>query len=161
LERWADYCHVPHAAHASKLNQRPVLLPSSIPSFCLLQLFRSFDRRPIAAASLGQVHRAVLHSGGEVVVKVQRPGLKALFDIDLGNLKILAQQLDKQSDDNSDFTVGAVVFLIGRASLGGGYLHKQLTRPTCWHTSYAAFAQFKCSACSVCVDLSPNNYSLS
>lgn len=37
----------------------------------------------LAAAASPQVHRAVLHSGEEVVVKVQRPGLKQLFDIDL------------------------------------------------------------------------------
>lgn len=49
-----------------------------------------------------QVHRAVLHSGQQVVVKVQRPGLKNLFDIDLANLKVLAQQLDR-NDENSDF----------------------------------------------------------
>ncbi|WIA14006.1 hypothetical protein OEZ85_002567 [Tetradesmus obliquus] len=66
------------------------------------KLFRSFDRRPIAAASLGQVHRAVLLTGEEVVVKVQRPGLKQLFDIDLNNLRILAEQLDK-GDENRDF----------------------------------------------------------
>ncbi|KXZ50166.1 hypothetical protein GPECTOR_17g802 [Gonium pectorale] len=66
------------------------------------QLFAKFDERPIAAASLGQVHRATLFSGEEVVVKVQRPGLKQLFDIDLNNLRILAEQLDK-GDDNRDF----------------------------------------------------------
>ncbi|MQM04826.1 hypothetical protein Taro_037631 [Colocasia esculenta] len=46
-------------------------------------LFKEFEDRPIAAASLGQVHRAILHNGEKVVVKVQRPGLKNLFDIDL------------------------------------------------------------------------------
>lgn len=51
------------------------------------QLFERFDPVPIAAASLGQVHRARM-SGQEVVVKVQRPGLKALFDIDLKNLRV-------------------------------------------------------------------------
>ncbi|PNW79848.1 hypothetical protein CHLRE_08g369150v5 [Chlamydomonas reinhardtii] len=66
------------------------------------KLFASFDERPIAAASLGQVHRAVLFSGEQVVVKVQRPGLKQLFDIDLNNLRILAEQLDK-GDENRDF----------------------------------------------------------
>ena len=50
-------------------------------------VFERFDRDPIAAASLGQVHRARL-KGREVVVKVQRPGLKALFDIDLKNLRV-------------------------------------------------------------------------
>jgi len=66
------------------------------------RLFKSFERRPIAAASLGQVHRAVLWSGEEVVVKVQRPGLKQLFDIDLNNLRVLAEQLDKQ-EEGRDF----------------------------------------------------------
>jgi predicted unusual protein kinase regulating ubiquinone biosynthesis (AarF/ABC1/UbiB family) len=47
----------------------------------------------------------VLHTGESVVVKVQRPGLKQLFDIDLNNLRILAEQLDK-GDDNRDFKVG-------------------------------------------------------
>ncbi len=45
-----------------------------------------------------QVHRAVLHSGEQVVVKVQRPGLQKLFDIDLKPLKRLAQQLDAQEE---------------------------------------------------------------
>ncbi|XWK91571.1 MAG: AarF/ABC1/UbiB kinase family protein [Phormidium sp.] len=51
------------------------------------ELYRSFDPIPLAAASLGQVHKAQLHSGEEVVVKVQRPGLVKLFTIDLEILK--------------------------------------------------------------------------
>jgi predicted unusual protein kinase regulating ubiquinone biosynthesis (AarF/ABC1/UbiB family) len=54
------------------------------------ELFASFDPTPLAAASLGQVHKAKLHSGEEVVVKVQRPGLKQLFTIDLAILKTIA-----------------------------------------------------------------------
>ncbi|CAI0476079.1 unnamed protein product [Linum tenue] len=50
-------------------------------------VFERFDFEPIAAASLGQVHRARL-KGQEVVIKVQRPGLKDLFDIDLKNLRV-------------------------------------------------------------------------
>jgi len=46
-------------------------------------LYRDFDSFPIAAASLGQVHRARLHTGEDVVVKVQRPGLSKLFDLDV------------------------------------------------------------------------------
>lgn len=51
------------------------------------ELFLSFDPIPLAAASLGQVHKARLKSGEEVVVKVQRPGLHQLFTIDLAILK--------------------------------------------------------------------------
>ncbi|MCS6793667.1 MAG: AarF/ABC1/UbiB kinase family protein [Oscillatoriaceae bacterium SKW80] len=54
-------------------------------------LFCSFDPVPLAAASLGQVHKAQLHSGEEVVVKVQRPGLRRLFEIDLGIAKGIAR----------------------------------------------------------------------
>ncbi|KAJ6791838.1 uncharacterized protein M6B38_241560 [Iris pallida] len=63
-------------------------------------VFDRFDYEPIAAASLGQVHRANLR-GQEVVIKVQRPGLKDLFDIDLKNLRVIAeylQKLDPKSD---------------------------------------------------------------
>ncbi|AFY68439.1 ABC-1 domain-containing protein [Thalassoporum mexicanum PCC 7367] len=48
----------------------------------LHSVYLDFDHEPIAAASLGQVHKAKLHTGEEVVVKVQRPGLKSLFDLD-------------------------------------------------------------------------------
>ncbi|KAJ0096282.1 hypothetical protein Patl1_27475 [Pistacia atlantica] len=63
-------------------------------------IFDRFDFEPIAAASLGQVHRARL-KGEEVVVKVQRPGLKGLFDIDLKNLRVIAEYLQKV-DPKSD-----------------------------------------------------------
>ena len=55
------------------------------------QLFASFDPIPLAAASLGQVHKAKLKSGEEVVVKIQRPGLKKLFTIDLAILQKITQ----------------------------------------------------------------------
>ncbi|KAL2638811.1 hypothetical protein AAZV13_06G133200 [Glycine max] len=63
-------------------------------------IFDQFDYEPIAAASLGQVHRARLN-GQEVVIKVQRPGLKDLFDIDLKNLRVIAEYLQK-IDPKSD-----------------------------------------------------------
>jgi predicted unusual protein kinase regulating ubiquinone biosynthesis (AarF/ABC1/UbiB family) len=62
------------------------------------ELYQNFDPIPIAAASLGQVHRAQLHSGEEVVVKVQRPGLKRLFKIDLQILKGIARYFQSHPD---------------------------------------------------------------
>jgi predicted unusual protein kinase regulating ubiquinone biosynthesis (AarF/ABC1/UbiB family) len=55
------------------------------------QLFRSFDKEAFAAASLGQVHRAVLKSGEAVVVKVQYPGVEETVQQDLSNIKALLQ----------------------------------------------------------------------
>lgn len=63
------------------------------------ELYRSFDPIPLAAASLGQVHRAQLHSGEEVVVKVQRLGLRQLFEIDLAILKSIAQYFQNRPPD--------------------------------------------------------------
>jgi predicted unusual protein kinase regulating ubiquinone biosynthesis (AarF/ABC1/UbiB family) len=62
------------------------------------ELFRSFDPIPLAAASLGQVHKAQLHSGEEVVVKVQRPGLRKLFTIDLQILRGIARYFQNHPD---------------------------------------------------------------
>ncbi len=57
------------------------------------QLFQRFDKKAFAAASLGQVHRAQLPSGAEVVVKVQYPGVAETVEQDLKNLKALLSAL--------------------------------------------------------------------
>jgi predicted unusual protein kinase regulating ubiquinone biosynthesis (AarF/ABC1/UbiB family) len=64
------------------------------------KIFQNFSEECVKAASLGQVHTA-LYKGQKVAVKVQRAGLKELFDIDLKNLKKLASLLDK-FDPKSD-----------------------------------------------------------
>jgi predicted unusual protein kinase regulating ubiquinone biosynthesis (AarF/ABC1/UbiB family) len=58
------------------------------------ELYDSFDEQHIAAASLGQVHEAWLN-GTRLAVKVQRPGLRDMFDVDLKSLKLLAALLDR------------------------------------------------------------------
>jgi ubiquinone biosynthesis protein len=57
------------------------------------QAFRSFDPVPMAAASIGQVHRAVLPDGREVAVKVMRPRAEEQVNADLDLLGQLAQRL--------------------------------------------------------------------
>jgi predicted unusual protein kinase regulating ubiquinone biosynthesis (AarF/ABC1/UbiB family) len=61
------------------------------------KLFREFEREPIAAASLGQVHRAWLRDGRPVAVKVQRPGIRERVQEDLEALEEIAQMLDKRT----------------------------------------------------------------
>ena len=58
-------------------------------------LYRDFERFPLAAASLGQVHKARLHTGEDVVVKVQRPGLERLFNLDFEVLHRLVRLLNR------------------------------------------------------------------
>lgn len=59
------------------------------------ELFSSFETEPIAAASIGQVHKAVLKNGQEVVIKVQRPGIKELIETDIDIMYYLAHLIEK------------------------------------------------------------------
>jgi predicted unusual protein kinase regulating ubiquinone biosynthesis (AarF/ABC1/UbiB family) len=57
-------------------------------------LFKYFDEKPFASASIAQVHFATLHSGEEVVVKIQRPGIRRRVAADLQILKRFAQVVE-------------------------------------------------------------------
>lgn len=59
------------------------------------ELFASFELTPIAAASIGQVHRAVLLDGREVAVKVQRPNIESAVRGDLHLLEVFLRALGK------------------------------------------------------------------
>jgi len=61
----------------------------------LAELFADFDKRPLAAASIAQIHKAVLPTGETVAVKVQRPGLSELVDVDIDILGELAVLLER------------------------------------------------------------------
>jgi len=60
-------------------------------------LFRSFERKPLASASIAQVHSAELADGTEVVVKVQRPGIAPRLRADLAILGRIARLLERTS----------------------------------------------------------------
>ncbi len=64
----------------------------------LSKVFPTFESTPLAAASLGQVHRATLRDGREVVVKVQRPGIREQVRTDMEVLADLTAFLDKHTD---------------------------------------------------------------
>jgi predicted unusual protein kinase regulating ubiquinone biosynthesis (AarF/ABC1/UbiB family) len=56
----------------------------------IAEVYREFSPNPVAAASLGQVYKAVLHSGETVAVKVQRPNLRPQLSLDLYLMRLLA-----------------------------------------------------------------------
>jgi predicted unusual protein kinase regulating ubiquinone biosynthesis (AarF/ABC1/UbiB family) len=57
------------------------------------EAFARWDPEPIAAASIGQVHRAITHDGRAVAVKVQYPGIAETIAADLGNVALLRRML--------------------------------------------------------------------
>jgi predicted unusual protein kinase regulating ubiquinone biosynthesis (AarF/ABC1/UbiB family) len=63
----------------------------------LSAVFESFDEEPIAAASIGQVYRAMLGDGREVAVKVQYPGVAAAVRADLQNLDMIMRLLKRMT----------------------------------------------------------------
>lgn len=69
-------------------------------------IYKEFELEPVAAASLGQVYRARLHTGEEVAVKVQRPNLEATIKGDLEILKKVANFAERfpQLNENADWS---------------------------------------------------------
>ncbi len=63
----------------------------------LADLFRSFESEPLAAASIAQVHRAVLHDGTQVVVKVQRPGVRQQVETDVEIMREVARFVSRHT----------------------------------------------------------------
>lgn len=59
------------------------------------RLFKSFQAKPLAAASIAQVHRAVTRDGRQVVVKLQRPDLRRRVESDLQIIRFLARAWEK------------------------------------------------------------------
>lgn len=76
----------------------------------LEELFSYFDARPIAGASLSQVHRAVLrHSRAVVAIKVQRPAIRQKIDTDLAILEQIAIQLHEHMEGLVHYNLPALV----------------------------------------------------
>lgn len=70
------------------------------------ELYAEIDAEPIAAASLGQVYRARLHTGEEVAVKVQRPKLKEIISVDTAVLYRLVKLIGRvfpKANENADW----------------------------------------------------------
>jgi len=75
----------------------------------LSKAFSVFEERPLAAASLGQVHRAALRNGRVVAVKVQRPGVAETVAKDLEVLDEMARFLDSRTDAGERYDLSGMV----------------------------------------------------
>jgi ubiquinone biosynthesis protein len=84
------------------------------------EAFKEFEKEPMAAASTAQVHRAVLHTGEEVVVKVQRPDIVPQVRADLGVMHEIAGALQKRH------VVGPSVDAVGTIDEFGSNVMREL-----------------------------------
>ncbi|MGS0741945.1 ubiquinone biosynthesis regulatory protein kinase UbiB [Glaciimonas sp. GG7] len=84
------------------------------------QLFASFEREPVASASIAQVHFATLKDGREVAVKVLRPGMKKSIDEDVALMHLAADLLEKLWSEGKRLKAREVVGEFDK------YLHDEL-----------------------------------
>ncbi|HUR49131.1 MAG TPA: AarF/UbiB family protein [Acidimicrobiales bacterium] len=86
--------------------------------FRLSKGFAEFDEKPLASASLGQVHRAVMRNGRQVAVKVQRPNIRGQIVDDLAALIEVAGVVDRRTEVGRRHGFEAMVDEFRRAMLG-------------------------------------------
>jgi ubiquinone biosynthesis protein len=79
------------------------------------ELFHYFDAEPLAAASIGQVHRARMDNGAEVVVKVQRPGIENVIAVDLEILAHIAELMEQYLEEVQGHQPMAIVHEFARS----------------------------------------------
>jgi ubiquinone biosynthesis protein len=63
------------------------------------EIFSEVDRQPLAAASIAQVHKAILKDGKRVILKIRRPGLRKIIEADLRLLQRIADIAESESPD--------------------------------------------------------------
>ncbi|MBL7100642.1 MAG: AarF/ABC1/UbiB kinase family protein [Nanoarchaeota archaeon] len=73
------------------------------------KVFSHFDKKPIASASVGQVHKAILKDGKRVAVKVQRPKIRELFETDIDLMYHLAHLIEKHIPESKNFNPTGIV----------------------------------------------------
>ncbi len=89
LEKLQDKVPPFSSFYAQKIIEKELNKP-------LKKLFKKFESEPIAAASLSQVHKAILPNNKVVAVKIQRPGIKKTIELDLKILENLAGFLENR-----------------------------------------------------------------
>ena len=73
------------------------------------EVFECFDEKPLAAASIGQVHSAILKTGEHVVVKVQRPGIRKTIEQDIEIVKNMARLIDENLNESGSLKATEII----------------------------------------------------
>lgn len=73
------------------------------------KVYTHFNKTPIASASVGQVHEAILKNGKRVAVKVQRPKIREIFETDIDLMYHLAHMLEKHYPQSKNFNPSGIV----------------------------------------------------
>ncbi len=89
------------------------------------ELFKSFDKEPMASASIAQVHAARLHSGEEVVLKVLRPGIEKTVKRDIALMAWIATTIEAWIPDSRLFHLQALVENYHHVIMGEINLHRE------------------------------------
>jgi len=84
------------------------------------ELFKEIEEKPVAAASIAQVHRAVTREGEGVVIKVQRPDIEAVIDNDLSILQYIAKLIAKYIPESRNYNP------VGMVEEFGGIIKKEM-----------------------------------
>ncbi len=76
-------------------------LRATVEHYCgpIDEVFLEFDTKPFAAASVSQVHKAILKDGTVVAIKIQRPGIREAIETDLPLFEKMAERIEKLSSD--------------------------------------------------------------
>ncbi len=75
----------------------------------LKEIFKEFEEKPLASASVGQVHKARLKTGQIVAVKVQRPDIKRIFEADIDLLYYIAEEAEKYIPELKPFKPKGII----------------------------------------------------
>jgi ubiquinone biosynthesis protein len=112
-----DFIPPPYLAALSRLQDNCSFFPfAEVEKIVVSELgvriskaFSEFSQQPIAAASLGQIHHAVMRNGREVVVKIQRPGIREAAIQDLEALDDIAEFYDKHTKMGKRYEYGVML----------------------------------------------------
>ena len=119
------------------------------------QIFISMDDIPFASASIGQVHRAQIHNNEPVAVKIQKPGIRKIIEVDLEIIRHIATIMEKNIEEVAIFNPVRIVqeFAMTLEKELDYYIKQQKAfSKSFWHLCqivwYSVYSACKCEYCT-------------